>query len=335
MAATAETGARPDLGRCVVVAIGRNEGERLRKCLESLPSTVALVVYVDSGSSDGSVEMSRARGAEVVELDMQVPFTAARARNAGLKRLREMRPDVDLVQYVDGDCILVDGWLESAIATIDGDPELAVVCGRRREIAPGASSYNRLIDMEWDTPVGRAESGGGDAFMRIAAVEDVGGYDATLIAGEEPELCARLRARGWTIRRIAAEMTFHDAALHRFGQWWKRMVRGGHGYAEIHAMHAEMWGRQTVSAVAWGLCVPLLIAVAAVYTNGVGFALLLLYPVQCARIARMRRARGDEIYAALLYASFCVLGKTPEGLGVLRFWWNRLRRRRARLIEYK
>ena len=52
-----------------VVVIGRNEGERLRRCLESLGPHLAATVYVDSGSADGSVALARSLGAETVELD--------------------------------------------------------------------------------------------------------------------------------------------------------------------------------------------------------------------------------------------------------------------------
>lgn len=66
-----------------VAVIGRNEGDRLRRCLNSVRAIADRVVYVDSGSIDDSVDMSRAQGVLVVELDMVTPFTAARARNAG------------------------------------------------------------------------------------------------------------------------------------------------------------------------------------------------------------------------------------------------------------
>ena len=55
-----------DLG---VVAIGRNEGERLRCCLNSVVGRGLPVVYVDSSSTDSSVELARSMGVEVVELD--------------------------------------------------------------------------------------------------------------------------------------------------------------------------------------------------------------------------------------------------------------------------
>ena len=216
--------------RVGAVVIGRNEGESLGRCLGSLAG-LSPVVYVDSGSTDGSVVLAREQGAVVVELDLALPFTAARARNAGLSRLRELEPGLAYVQFIDGDCELVNGWLEAALAKLRSDPGLAVVCGRRRERRPEASRYNRLCDIEWNTPIGEANACGGDALMRAEALQAVGGFAAGLIAGEEPDLCYRLRRRGHRIWRIDADMTLHDANITSLGQWWRRTLRSGHAYA--------------------------------------------------------------------------------------------------------
>lgn len=322
------------LHEVAVVAIGRNEGERLRRCLDALPDQVRGVVYVDSGSTDGSVEEARRRGFEVVELDMSIPFTAARARNAGLRRLHERWPDLRFVQFIDADCTLVPGWLDVALLEIDAHPDLAVVCGRRREVRPDRSIYNRLCDIEWDAPPGEVRSCGGDALARVAALGEVGGFDDGVIAGEEPELCARLRASGWRIRRIAREMTLHDAAMTHFGQWWRRSVRSGHGFAEVSARHPDVFQREMRSAVAWTLLLPTTF-LSAPLLGHLALALLLMYPLQWARIALRRRAGGDDLRHAGMYATLCIVGKFPECLGAVRYWWNRARGRESRLIEYK
>src|SRR5262249_7481885 len=228
-----------------VVAIGRNEGERLQRCLDSVVGKAAAVVYVDSGSTDQSVVMARARGVATVELDMSIPFTAARARNEGFAKLLKVSPDVEFVQFVDADCEIVERWLEKAQEKLRARPDAAVVCGRRRERFPDASVYNQLCDLEWNTPLGETDACGGDALMRVQALRAVGGYRASLVAGEEPELCLRLRSTGWTIQRIGAEMTLHDASMTRFGQWGKRAVRARHAFAQVSWLHRSgprrMW----------------------------------------------------------------------------------------------
>jgi GT2 family glycosyltransferase len=320
-----------------VVIIGRNEGERLHRCIASVQPEAAWVVYVDSNSSDGSAAWARERGVEVVELDMSRPFTAARARNEGYRRLSTLAPDLRFVQFVDGDCEVEPRWLSAAQAFANAHPEVGVVCGRRRERFPLRSVYNRLCDSEWDTPVGPALACGGDALMRVSAVEEVGGFREDLIAGEEPELCVRLRAAGWKIWRVPDPMTLHDAAITRFGQWWTRSRRAGHAYAEGAWLHGSPPERhfvvETRRAVLWGGVLPLAsLSLALLFWQPAWLALLLLYPLQVLRLA-LRDGIADAHRRER--AVFLVLARFPEVQGVLSFWLNRLRRRSAGLIEYK
>ena len=220
-----------------VVVIGRNEGERLRKCLQSVKKNADQVVYVDSGSTDGSIAMAIGKGIDVVELDLSTPFTAARARNEGFKKLLELVPNLIYVQLVDGDCEIVDDWLETAAAFLNSHDDVAIVCGRLRERHPERSIYKMLCDIEWDTPIGASKACGGIAMVRAEALADVGGYRADLIAGEEPKLCVRLRAAGWKVWRLDTEMALHDASMTRFGQWWKRALRGDYAFAEGVYLH--------------------------------------------------------------------------------------------------
>lgn len=322
-----------------LVAIGRNEGDRLRRCLQSVVDAVDRVVYVDSGSTDGSVEMAESLGVEVVELDLSIPFTAARARNEGLARLLQVDPQVEFVQFVDGDCEVVEGWIEKARTYLTQNPKFAVVCGRRRERFPEQSIYNRLCDIEWDTPSGEAKACGGDAMMRIEALQQVEGYNPTLIAGEEPELCVRLRQQGWKIFRLDAEMTLHDAQMTQFSQWWKRSQRAGHAYAEGAWLHGKPperhWVKESRSIWLWGAIVPLLALGLAWPTQGLSLLLLLAYPLLTYRIYRYMRSQNLNSSAATLYAGSCMLGKLPQFQGQLQFHLNRLLGRQRTLIEYK
>jgi len=317
--------------------IGRNEGERLTACLRSCLGHAHRVVYVDSGSTDGSIAMAQSLGVETVLLDLVLPFTAARARNAGLSRLLEMQPDVEFVQFVDGDCEVRDEWWSGAMAAMAADATLAVVCGRRRERHPGGSVYNGLCDLEWDTPVGDALACGGDALFRVSALVQVGGYRGDLIAGEEPELCVRLRQRGWRVQRLGLEMTWHDAAMLRFSQWWTRNVRSGHAFAEGAALHgAPPWAhfaRETRRALVWGALIPAIIVLAALWKLWVALALLLVYPLQVARLTVRNRRDGRTLPFARAF--YFTIGRFAEARGVLKYWATRWRGQRATLIEYR
>jgi len=320
------------------VAIGRNEGDRLRRCLKSVVQRVAQVVYVDSGSTDGSVEFARSLEVEVVELDISIPFTAARARNAGFERLMELHPQIDYVQFVDGDCEIVDGWLERAQQELDTRPEIVVVCGRRRERFPEATLYNRLCDIEWNTPVGETKACGGDAMMRVSALRAVNGYNATLIAGEEPELCVRLRQNGGKIFRLDAEMTLHDAEMTRFSQWWKRSVRAGYAYAEgawLHGAPPERhWVKETRSIRLWGLLIPAVALFSALPSKGLSLILLAAYPLMAYRIYQYACQAGLAPRDAWLFGAACMLAKLPQAQGQLRFYWGKLLKQPSKLIEY-
>lgn len=317
------------------VLIGRNEGARLSRALGSLQGAANHIIYVDSGSTDHSLEIAREAGAEVIELDPTYPFTAARARNAGLDALRSSGRQTTFIQFIDGDCELQPGWLAIASAFLNNHPNVAIVCGRRRERFPNASVYNRLCDAEWDTQIGRTKSCGGDALIRTAALNEVGGYDPRLIAGEEPEMCIRLREKGWEIWRLDTEMTLHDAAMTHFPQWWKRMRRGGHAAAEGMALHGyspEYHGvAQVCRSVFWGLALPLLTLILAFNMSWWAIFLLLMYFIQISRIA-LRKGGGR---AAWELAFFLTLGKFAEMTGAIEYWIRRLIGRPAGIIEHR
>lgn len=318
-----------------IVVIGRNEGERLKRCLASLPSD-ARIIYVDSGSTDGSREWAERLGAELVSLDLTSSFTAARARNAGFRRLLELQPEIQFVQFIDGDCELSPGWPDLAASFLQDHPGAAAVFGRRRERHPDRSVYNQLCDWEWDGPAGESRACGGDVMMRASALTSANGYRDGLIAGEEPELCVRLRASGWHIFRLDADMTSHDAAMTRFSQWWKRTMRSGYAFAEGACLHGSPperhWVRESRRAWIWGIALPLTCAAAGIIWYPWGWTGFMIYPAQVFR--QSFRGRGN-FHQRVTEGLFQVIGRFAEGLGLLQFWRDRLARRKSLLIEYK
>jgi hypothetical protein len=318
------------------VVIGRNEGERLRRCLTSAVRESRHLLYVDSGSADGSVALAQSLGVATFALDAGTPFSAARARNEGQARLRQMQPQLLYLQFVDGDCELCAGWLTGAAEFLDTHADVAVALGRLREKRPEGSVFNRMIQFEWDLPTGETRSCGGIAMMRARAFDQVQGFRTDLIAGEEPELCVRLRRNGWRIWRLAADMAVHDLAMSRFSQWWKRELRNGHAFAEGVALHGASPERHYVreyrSALLWGLGIPLATLAAIAYFGAWGALVLALYPLQVVRLALRGRRSARENW---LYGLFLVIGRFPTTLGVLRFHIRRALGRQPRLIDYK
>ena len=324
-----------------VVAIGRNEGDRLKACLASIPKVP--IVYVDSGSTDGSVAYAKAHGALCVELDLGVPFTAARARNAGFERLVGAHPQLEFVMFVDGDCALDENWLATALARFAGAPQLAAVCGRRKERFPNASIYNLVCDIEWDSPVGRALACGGDAVYRVDVLRELGGFDPLFIAGEEPELCFRIRAAGYYIERLDAPMTYHDAAMTRFRQWWKRTERSGYAYwlnAHKHGFATEerfrvkqvanilVWGGGIVLALLTLLMMPSLSLAALICVVTLLLYLRLVYKYRLLKVSY--GGKGRWIYPGLI-----LLGKIAQFKGVVFGMYRTWFAVPHRLVEYK
>jgi GT2 family glycosyltransferase len=320
-----------------VVVIGRNEGDRLERCLKSL-SAATVVVYVDSGSSDGSAQLARDLGVDVVELDKNLPFTAARARNIGFRRLRLIVPDIVYLQFVDGDCELIEGWPEQALSFLDSHEDVGAVCGWRRERFPESSIYIWLCDYEWssDGRVGPISLCGGDVMLRTDTFESVNGYRDDLICGEDPEICIRMRAAGWRIWRLDTTMTLHDAAITRFGQWWRRAVRGGYAFAQGAYLHGAPPERHWVweSRRAWlvGVFLPLLCLVLGLAFPPWGWATWLVYPLYV--LEKFLGHDGTYKNRAFL-AFFNVLVQFPYGWGQIKFMCDRLLSRQAELIEYR
>lgn len=327
-----------------VVVIGRNEGERLQRCLASIGPHAGMIVYVDSGSTDGSVQTALHYGAEVVELDMSTPFCAARARNAGYQRLVESDSQVDFVQFIDGDCELTGDWLPRATDALRTRPEHAVVAGRLREKFPELSIYNRLGDFEWNASgAGEVDSVGGIFMIRRDAFEEVGGFDPTVAAGEEPELCQRLVRRGWRLVKLDQDMARHDLAMTRFGQWWRRMVRSGYGSMDVGArFDVARFTRNNWRVRIWMVWLALiaLLAPVAGTLGGAGLVasllvLLGIWPAQLVRIAVRTWRKGQPLGMSVAYAVFIMISFFPQAVGQLMYFADRSRNRSFRLVEYK
>lgn len=346
-AASSQDAAASTRSRIGVVVIGRNEGERLQRCIRSVQGAAEWIVYVDSGSDDGSQSWAREQGIDVIELDTSIPFTMARARNAGWRRLAEGGRELQFVQFVDGDCEVLPGWIEIAAETLRRRPEAGAVGGIRRERFPEATIYNRLTDLEWIRLPGDDVFFLGDVMIRLEALRRTGGFNEGMIAGEEAELGLRIRELGLRLVQLGDPMTLHDMGMTRFRQWWRRATRTGHAYAESawstagsgHRHHV----RDCVRSIAWAIGWPSLLASAIVAAVALGtwwwlapIAVLALPLANIARTAaRRHRSFSTPWRHAWLYAVFCLLSKPAHLRGMATFAWSHVRGRRAGLIEYR
>lgn len=325
-----------------VVVIGRNEGQRLVRCLESIRAARGVpggveVVYVDSASTDGSPERAQGLGARVLEVKPERPCAAV-GRNAGWRAAR-----APYVLFLDGDTVLHPDFVASALRDLE-EPSVAVVWGHRREIDTAGSLYNRVLDLDWVYPPGPSEFCGGDALMRRAVLEEVGGYDEGLIAGEEPEMCRRMRAKGHVILHVDRPMTGHDLAMRTFSAYWRRAFRAGHAYAEVserfRGTGTPLWEEdarrnKVRGAILLGLPVAALV-VSLVLRSVLPFlgavALLLLLALRSAWKARWK---SRDAVTLLLYGLHSHFQQVPILYGQLSYARDRKAGRRRGLIEYK
>ena len=325
-----------------VVVIGRNEGERLSRCLESISHMRPLqgsieVIYVDSGSTDGSLERAVQFKAKVKRLESANPCAAA-ARNVGWRVAK-----APIIFFLDGDTVLESNFVADSIAELN-DPNVAVVFGNRREIKPKASIYNRVLDLDWNAPAGIVEFCGGDALMRREVLESVGGFDERLIAGEEPEMCRRIRALGFTILHVDRPMTGHDLAMTRFSQYWRRAVRTGYAYAEVSARFRNtdlpLWDRKARRNIVHGagllgiiVGAPLCsIAFHSLIPVATAVAIIAVLAIRTAIKFRWKTADPATI---LLFGLHSHLVQIPLLFGQLKYQRDRFTGRTSKLIEYK
>lgn len=323
---------------CVV--IGRNEGARLLESLHSVQAAGLPLVYVDSGSSDGSVDAARSLEVPVFELDLSQPFSAARARNRGLEESMIAWPETRYIIFLDGDCTLEPSFAAVAARQLQLDKRCAIVTGHLSEQHPDQSIYNRLCAIEWQSPPGRMDSFnalGGIMAVRVSAFREVGGFNPKAIAGEEADLGIRLRLAGYSIFKVDTPMATHDARILTFRQWWIRAIRGGHAFAQGLALHGGARfhdGRRAVlSALFWGLALPTLVLLTLYPSRGLTSLLIGGYLVLAYRMFRHYKAAGLSTSDALLAARFGLYAKFAHVIGIFRFWMRGVDR--SRIIEYK
>ncbi len=332
-----------------VVIIGRNEGQRLETCIRSVQAVhhATEIIYVDSASTDGSAERAMKLGAKVLTVYPEYP-AAAIGRNAGWQAA--IAP---FILFLDGDTILNPDFISVALENL-ADPQIAVVWGHRREINPQASIYQRVLDLDWVYPPGISTFCGGDALMRRTVLEEVGGYDAQLIAGEEPELCQRMRAKGYIILHIDQAMTLHDLAITRSSQYWKRAVRAGHAYAEISNLLRQraqnlppeerkqpiLWQRESLKNL---LHANFLIDIFSIGILGSVIFTSMMPVIICIiifiglslRSAWKVRWKSNNLLSLFLYGLHSQFQQIPIFIGQLQYHYHHLLGKRRQLIEYK
>lgn len=308
------------------VVIGLNEGPHLGDCLASvkhadLTGLTTELIYVDGGSTDDSLEIARAAGADHL-LGGERRRKAAENRNLGLAHARGRH-----VQFLDGDMIMAPDWPKAALTVLAREEGCAAVCGVLLE--RNRSATYRALQLDWENPEGRVAYCGGAALWRRSTVAGLGGFPEDVAYGEEPYLCWRVRNElGQMIWHLPRTMALHDLAYKGFADYWRRSARAGETYAEIAARcrgtRDPLWSDAVRSNLLWAgiyLAGFIWLFAAPAPLRGIPVALMII--VLARKTAQMLR-RNIPPTVAVIYALHTYFAKANIAYGILR--WH-LRRR--------
>jgi glycosyltransferase involved in cell wall biosynthesis/GT2 family glycosyltransferase len=324
-----------------VVVIGRNEGARLTQCLLAVLQVdwrgiAHECIYIDSSSTDQSMEEAKRLDAAAYMLDDAHP-SAAKARNLGLQLARG-----EFIMFLDGDSMISPDFVAFALSKMT-DSRRCAITGHLREAHPDHSFFNKMIDLDWITSVGEILFFGGNAFVRRSCLLAVDGFNPALQGGEEPELCARLRANGWLIELFDLPMARHDLGMTSFKEYWNRAFRSGIGLAEVaHQMHQignPLW-QYEVRRDWWQgllfLVLPLMLLLACLITPWLFGLFVASGLLALARTAsRCAWKAPDNRWLRWQYAMHTFFCKVPAVLGQLVWYGTHIQRRILGLVSHK
>jgi len=178
----------------------RNDAQRLRRCLTSIvandyPRALIELIVVDNDSTDGSGRAARDYGAIVLRASGDC---VAELRNRGARAALG-----SLIAFVDADHEIDRHWITAAVAVLSSPEVAATGCAYLTD--PKANWVQQQYDGLRVRPERREEVawiGSGNFAVKRQAFERVGGFNTTLTACEDVDLCNRLRQAG---HRIVAD----------------------------------------------------------------------------------------------------------------------------------
>lgn len=312
-----------------VVVIGRNEGKQLIDCLRSVQAITPLsgdteLIYVDSASTDDSIAQAQELGVNVIALPPNLASAAA-ARNAGYKAAKG-----EFVLFLDGDMTLTPTFCLEALKQFQ-NPKIAVVCGHLREKPPLSSIYDKVLDLDWISPAGFVSACGGGAIIRKNVLEEVGGYDTTLIAGEEPELCLRIREKGYLVFRLDMLMTYHKLGMTSLSQYCRRAFRTGYAYAQVSRRYKDksdpIWRWNSIHNLIKGTllvaALPICLFAYVMFNTTVPFLLVVVvFFLLVIRSAIRIHKQSHQWTTSLFYGLHAHLQHLPMFAGQLSYFWK-------------
>lgn len=187
-----------------VVIISRNEEAAIGACLQSLVEHTAGVdteiILVDSASTDRTVEIAGEYPVTIVRIEQCAELSPSAGRYLGTQQARGK-----YVFFLDGDMILIDGWLETALAQFK-DESVAAVAGSLYRVFPGEDF---TYDHKNRYALGGVRYLAGSGVYRRDVLEQAGTFNPFVKGEEERELGFRILRLGYSILRLDVPMVFH------------------------------------------------------------------------------------------------------------------------------
>lgn len=315
-------GSVPDVS---FVVIGYNEGKHLGACLESVRECALAddrfeLIFVDGGSTDDSLRIAKASGADAI-LGGDKQRRAAENRNLGLEAARGR-----YVQFLDGDMQLAPGWPLHALKILESHPEVACVSGVLRERRENV--FYEALQIDWETPEGYALYCGGAAMWRRDVLRELGGWPEDVRYGEEPYLCWRMRNETeYKVYHLGERMADHDLAYTGFLDYVKRTVRVGETYAEIAERCRNsadpFWSAEESSSLRWGMLLVFLFLIMALGPDLFQWVAMLALAGVLGRKAWQIQQTGRDWEVSILYALHTYGAKLAIAYGIAKWRWFR------------
>jgi len=307
-----------------VVIIGLNISEKVVNCIKSVKESKypnLEIIYVDGGSSDGSVEKVKKLGyVKVIESNHENQ-TGGRQRNIGWRSSKS-----DLIQFLDGDVLMDPNWINHAFKKIND--RFIAVCGYRKERYPNKNWYNLINDIDWEKNIGETHHFGAEVLIKKSVLDDVGGYDDELISGQNGDISFRIKEKGYHILRIDKIMSYHNIKKNNFRKYFWRNFRHGYGHIQVAIRHYKKNGRRLlnnyIKIVIKGILNPVLILLFIFFKNFYFLIFIFLINLNTMATFFLSKRKGFNNKQSLIYVAHQLFFIYPFTLGIFRFFIGKL-----------
>lgn len=207
----------------------RNEESNIKITLEKLKSLSIpeeyKVIVVDHASKDETAKVAQLEGATVADLKTG---TIGYARNYGVTFA-----EFDVIVFIDADISLTEEWarnISNAITAIRSSYKL--VTGSHCSAPEDGSIIERYWFDNFSKDEKTTHLGTGHLIVSTAFFTEIGGFDETLVTGEDYEFCMRVKESGGAVVNNAALKVIHRDYPKTIGHFIAREAWHGKGDAQ-------------------------------------------------------------------------------------------------------